>query len=232
MSRLLLLMLLLAGCAQGYGSEPQNIIAPPSEPEPPAFTGEACALGERVLCLCEGGGEGVRACVASDASPTRGALSECVSCSSPPSAGAAARTGSMSSAQTTTSTAAGRGAIAGQSGAGPSAAGRGIAGAGGQSGGGSSSTASASTSAGRAGAAATAGASGARSTAGSGGMSIATGGAGGSRAGSGSAAGSGGRSTTSARCECTQSCFLLGIFPCCRTNGSCGCSWAPGAYCM
>jgi hypothetical protein len=58
------------------------------------------------------------------------------------------------------------------------------------------------------------------------------------RAGSGgrgstAAAGrSGGTTTTSGRCNCTQDCFPVGILACCRLDNSCGCSWAPGAYCL
>lgn len=32
--------------------------------------------------------------------------------------------------------------------------------------------------------------------------------------------------------ECRNSCFPVGIAPCCRANRTCGCSWAPGAYCL
>lgn len=33
--------------------------------------------------------------------------------------------------------------------------------------------------------------------------------------------------------DCAQrSCFPRGLLPCCRADGSCGCSWAPGAYCL
>jgi hypothetical protein len=33
-------------------------------------------------------------------------------------------------------------------------------------------------------------------------------------------------------CNCSQICFPIGILPCCRIDGSCGCTWAPGAYCL
>lgn len=31
--------------------------------------------------------------------------------------------------------------------------------------------------------------------------------------------------------DCTTSCVPIGILNCCRDNGTCGCTWAPGAYC-
>lgn len=31
--------------------------------------------------------------------------------------------------------------------------------------------------------------------------------------------------------DCTSSCVPIGILNCCRDNGTCGCTWAPGAYC-
>jgi hypothetical protein len=70
-------------------------------------------------------------------------------------------------------------------------------------------------------------------------------GAAGTGATSSARAGSGGRGTTAAagrsgggttmssgRCNCTQDCFPVGILACCRIDNSCGCSWAPGAYCL
>jgi hypothetical protein len=34
-------------------------------------------------------------------------------------------------------------------------------------------------------------------------------------------------------CACDDTvCFPVGILPCCRIDGSCGCTWAPGAYCL
>ena len=63
----------------------------------------------------------------------------------------------------------------------------------------------------------------------------------GARAGSGAAgrtstasAGRSGGTTTrgSGRCNCVQDCFPIGILACCRLDNSCGCSWAPGAYCL
>lgn len=32
--------------------------------------------------------------------------------------------------------------------------------------------------------------------------------------------------------DCTVSCFPLGAVACCRNDKTCGCSWAPGAYCL
>jgi hypothetical protein len=31
---------------------------------------------------------------------------------------------------------------------------------------------------------------------------------------------------------CTQSCFPVGVLACCSPLGTCGCTWAPGAYCL
>src|SRR5262249_36186886 len=31
---------------------------------------------------------------------------------------------------------------------------------------------------------------------------------------------------------CTNSCFPVGILSCCTALGTCGCTWAPGAYCF
>jgi hypothetical protein len=31
---------------------------------------------------------------------------------------------------------------------------------------------------------------------------------------------------------CSNDCSLIGPLRCCRENDTCGCSWAPGAYCM
>ena len=32
--------------------------------------------------------------------------------------------------------------------------------------------------------------------------------------------------------DCTVSCFPVGFVSCCRADHICGCSWAPGAYCL
>ena len=75
---------------------------------------------------------------------------------------------------------------------------------------------------------------------GSGGSLEPTGGRSGS-AGSGGTGGSGGTSPpptrpapSGSRCNppCTQLCFPIGILPCCTLLGTCGCTWAPGAYCL
>jgi hypothetical protein len=68
------------------------------------------------------------------------------------------------------------------------------------------------------------------------------GGAGGRSGASGmGASGAAGRSTSGragstgggrGRCSCTNSCVPIGIAACCRADGSCGCTWAPGAYCL
>ncbi len=38
--------------------------------------------------------------------------------------------------------------------------------------------------------------------------------------------------TSSCSSPCTQPCIPFGILACCRANGTCGCTWAPGAYCL
>ena len=72
-------------------------------------------------------------------------------------------------------------------------------------------------------------------------MQAGVGGSGGrSAAGRGGSSGTGGRGGTSGgagrggntRCACNQDCFPVGVLACCRPNGSCGCTWAPGAYCL
>jgi hypothetical protein len=32
--------------------------------------------------------------------------------------------------------------------------------------------------------------------------------------------------------ECTQPCLPIGAFSCCSAMNKCGCTWAPGAYCL
>ena len=34
------------------------------------------------------------------------------------------------------------------------------------------------------------------------------------------------------RCSGCMGCSVIGPFPCCRDNGTCGCTWAPGGYCL
>jgi hypothetical protein len=74
------------------------------------------------------------------------------------------------------------------------------------------------------------------SRAGSGGVSGSSGRAGSGASGSGSGGASGSGSTGGSRggCNpaCSQSCFPVGVLACCRSNGTCGCTWAPGAYCL
>ena len=72
-------------------------------------------------------------------------------------------------------------------------------------------------------------------TSGSGGAGSSASGSGG--AGSGGRGGSGGSGGSTARpgtCmpACNNTCFPVGILPCCRPIGGCGCTWAPGAYCL
>ncbi|HKP56599.1 MAG TPA: hypothetical protein VJV78_07765 [Polyangiales bacterium] len=73
--------------------------------------------------------------------------------------------------------------------------------------------------------------------AGAGGRGGRGGAAGRAAAGSGAAgrtSGGGGRSggSSGGRCNCNQDCFPVGVLACCRPDGSCGCTWAPGAYCL
>jgi len=71
--------------------------------------------------------------------------------------------------------------------------------------------------------------SGGSGSGGAGAMSSGSGGMGGSRRGSGRNRPPGG----GASCSCDDMpCFPVGILPCCRIDGSCGCTWAPGAYCL
>jgi hypothetical protein len=74
--------------------------------------------------------------------------------------------------------------------------------------------------------------------AGTGGRAAGSGGAGGATTGSGgrgegeSGGRSGRPSGSSCMQECNQVCFPVGILPCCSPLGTCGCTWAPGAYCL
>ena len=38
--------------------------------------------------------------------------------------------------------------------------------------------------------------------------------------------------TCSKDADCTNVCIANGILPCCRDDKACGCTWAPGAYCL
>jgi hypothetical protein len=46
----------------------------------------------------------------------------------------------------------------------------------------------------------------------------------------------GGMSNAPQRCDrssqCESLCLFVGVFPCCREDHVCGCTWAPGAYCL
>jgi hypothetical protein len=81
------------------------------------------------------------------------------------------------------------------------------------------------------------GGSGGRSgSGGSGSGGSGSGGSGGSGSGGSSGAGgSSGTGSSSSGCPasgCTNSCFPAGAFSCCTAFDSCGCTWAPGAYCL
>ena len=80
-------------------------------------------------------------------------------------------------------------------------------------------------------------------TGGSGGSSGSGGSGSAGRSGSGGSGGSGGSTpppppptmgggSRSCASPCNQPCFPIGILACCNPLGICGCSWAPGAYCL
>jgi hypothetical protein len=198
-----LIMLCLAACARGYSAQAEHSIAAPVEAAGPVFLGESCTIGERVACACaNGAGMGVRACVANASSPTKGALSECLPCSAAPTSNASELALDAGNRTDDGMHEAGRGAAVGGAGR---AAGAGGAGRG-------------------AGAGAGGGAGGTRSA-----------GAGGRVAQAGSSAGAAGSAppaTSSGACKCDQLCVPIGILACCRSDGSCGCTWAPGSYCL
>jgi hypothetical protein len=66
------------------------------------------------------------------------------------------------------------------------------------------------------------------------GSGASAGGTSGGSSGSGGASGSGSSGDSRGGCmpACNQSCFPAGVLACCRSNGTCGCTWAPGAYCL
>lgn len=49
-----------------------------------------------------------------------------------------------------------------------------------------------------------------------------------------SSGGTSGGSSRSSACDVLScpGCSVVGPFPCCRSNDTCGCTWAPGAYCL
>jgi uncharacterized membrane protein YgcG len=197
--------LCLAACAQGYTSITEHTIDPPIEPEAPQFFGEACSLGDRRECACKNrAGMGIQVCTADETSPTKAAYGkECLPCS-------------VLTAHSELD--------AGGDDAGEHEVDAGESGRENTTGAMSSSMATA----GRSSAAGGSGGAGGRAGAGG----AAFGGKGGS-GGTGGAAGAAGRpGTTSGQCKCNQSCAPIGISACCRDDGSCGCSWAPGAYCL
>lgn len=49
---------------------------------------------------------------------------------------------------------------------------------------------------------------------------------------SGSGGSSEGGSSRGCMPACNNTCFPVGILPCCNALGRCGCTWAPGAYCL
>lgn len=216
-----LLLLTAAACAQGFTAQPDAPPPPPPAGAPAPFFGEACMLGERAACPCpSGGAQGTKVCSPDEASPTKGSFSACLLCvdtPSPAGTGAVANGGGASSS----SSSAGRSAAAG-SGTGTVIGSVTAAGASGRADAGSVSAANGGASGSSTQRAGTGGSAAPR--AGTGGA-----GSGASRAGS-SGGGAGGMS--GGRCTCNNACFLTGILPCCRANGSCGCTWAPGAYCM
>ena len=206
----------LLGCADGFRTSPQaDIMAvEPTETAPaPTITDKCAPIGGELLCVCPNGVDtGLRTCQPAAAMPTQGMLTPCLPCDLKPTTSVAAMSsGSGASPQGT--------AIAGDGSAG--AASRDLATATGAGTGGSSASAA--------------------------------GGSGGS-AGSATAAPSAGKPgrtspgmpfsnpitrmanplapSTAPGCECTQPCFPFGLIACCRMDSSCGCTWAPGAYCL
>lgn len=59
-----------------------------------------------------------------------------------------------------------------------------------------------------------------------------TGGAGGASAGGGGVTGTGGTPAPTCDPKACTGCGAPGPFGCCKNNGECGCSWAPGGYCL
>jgi hypothetical protein len=203
------------GCAGGFRSSPEaDIVAvEPTRPAPAPIIADKCApIGGQQLCVCANGVDtGQRTCVPAAALPTQGTLTQCLPCDAKPiSAGAAS------------SSSAAAGTIGDKSQ--PGTAGNSVAGAG----------------------------SGGSVTAGTGalGSSASTAGAtaGSSSAGAGGAASNAGATGRTSQgptrianplapapgvgCECSQPCFPFGVLACCRMDGTCGCTWAPGAYCL
>ena len=58
------------------------------------------------------------------------------------------------------------------------------------------------------------------------------GGSAGSTSGGESSGGDRPRGGSGCSSPCTNVCFPIGILPCCTLLGTCGCTWAPGAYCL
>lgn len=233
---LAVLVQLGAACAQGYATDPPQMIEVPVVDAGHAiFTGESCTIGDRQACTCPMGGSGLRACVADSTSPTGGALSSCLPCDTSESyaaghgAGGTPATGQSTSAVTQPPAAgkpaASNGGSGGAGRGGGASAGASTSNAVGKGGSGGSTSSSSSGSAGKASAGGTGG-SGGKAAAGSGGS--------GGRS-SGGTTSSGATSSGSKACssDCAaQLCFPLGVLGCCKSNGTCGCTWAPGAYCM
>lgn len=75
----------------------------------------------------------------------------------------------------------------------------------------------------------TGGGGGRAASAGRGGSTGSAGGSTGSAAGMGSGRGD----SSGGPCDCSdEPCFPVGVIGCCRDDGTCGCTWAPGAYCL
>jgi hypothetical protein len=182
--RAIALLLLAAGCAEGFPSASDEVSRagePPVATGAPDFMGEACPRGQRTDCTCPAGEPGFKLCTPDPKSPTMASFSGCLNCPEPAMNPTTPETAGMSAVGE------GPDAQAGSSGR-NSNAGRGAAGSGGRSGAGGTSS----------------GAAGRMGT---------------------------GRGTNT-RCNCTESCFPVGVLACCRADNSCGCTWAPGAYCL
>ena len=199
----------MLSCADGFHSAPQDdiIAVEPAQAAPVPTIEDKCApIGGQLLCICPNGVDtGQRTCQPAAALPTQGTLTPCLPCDAKPiTAGTSA-----------------------------SASGAGMTSDGPQQGAAGNAAADAGS------ASASAGGSAARALngmAGSAGTAVAVPSAGApSRTAQGNPLGRAANPLAPASgtdCECSQPCFPFGILACCRMDGSCGCSWAPGAYCL
>ena len=205
------------GCADGYRSAPHadiTVVEPVQSAPPPVITNKCEPIGGELLCICPNGTEtGTRTCMPALADPEQGTLSACLPCdgrsihAGTGAAGSSGRRGLTTAAGSVSEPARSESGDVELASAG-SAAGSGSGGTGG-TGGGDDAADAASSTAGSAGAA--------------------------NRSPLGTPLNRFANPLAPAPglgCECDQPCFPFGIIACCRMDGSCGCSWAPGAYCL